>query len=152
MVANDFGFRYEEAWVQPDWQLAEGDTTILGYACNKARCVYRGREWTAWYALELTTDAGPWKLAGLPGLILAAHDASGAFSFTATGLDRGGSNKAITFDQRRYEVITPRGLQQLKRDYWHDQWNTRNRLEGRPWSRPSDAQGVFTACFIETYE
>lgn len=56
---NDFFFCYEETIPSFAWELAEGDTLILGYPCHKAVCKFRGRSWTAWYALDLPFDNGP---------------------------------------------------------------------------------------------
>ena len=34
---------------------------------------FRGREWKVWFSEEIPLSLGPWKLGGLPGLILAVH-------------------------------------------------------------------------------
>ena len=41
-----------------------------------------GKQWTAWYTEEMPSSAGPWKLRGLPGLIIKAEDAEGIHCFT----------------------------------------------------------------------
>ena len=65
------------------WTLAEGTDTICGYPCRKATGTYGGRTWTAWYAEEIPVSFGPWKLAGLPGLILEACDSENIHRFSA---------------------------------------------------------------------
>lgn len=76
-------FYYEEEIPQMEWNLEEGDTTICGYACQRASTTFRGRTWTVWYAPELPYMEGPWKLQGLPGMILKATDSEGDYCFTA---------------------------------------------------------------------
>ncbi|MGN0030214.1 MAG: GLPGLI family protein [Marinilabiliaceae bacterium] len=85
---GNLDYLYEETIPSPEWQLVDGDTTILSYPCQKAVSHFRGRVWTAWYAPELPYDNGPWKLGGLPGLILKAEEQDGIFSFTATGIEK----------------------------------------------------------------
>lgn len=82
---NNTLYYYEPIPAQ-DWQPEEGDTLIADYACQKARCDFRGRQWTAWYTLDIPYSNGPWKLGGLPGLILKADDAAGDFSFTCISI------------------------------------------------------------------
>ena len=74
-------FIYNEPMVKTDWILEPGDTTIVSYHCKKAICNFRGRKWTAWYTLDIPISEGPWKIDGLPGMILKAYDSKGQYSF-----------------------------------------------------------------------
>lgn len=65
-----------------DWSLSEDTLSIGGYLCRKATGKYAGRTWMAWYTEEIPSSAGPWKLRGLPGLILKADDTENIFSFS----------------------------------------------------------------------
>lgn len=76
-------FFYEETLDTLNWQLLPGDSILLDYACRKARVRYAGRVWTAWYANDIPVSSGPWKLTGLPGLILFAYDDTGTHTFQA---------------------------------------------------------------------
>lgn len=64
-----------------NWKLCRGEKTICGYPCKKATTTFRGRTWTAWYAPSLNYSDGPWKLCGLPGLVLEASEAEGKIAF-----------------------------------------------------------------------
>lgn len=69
------------------WKIiADSTTTILGYECIMATTDFHGRHWTAWFAPEIPLQDGPWKLCGLPGLILQADAAGNQYGFTATGI------------------------------------------------------------------
>lgn len=77
---------YEEDIEVPQWEIEDSVKTILGYECQKAVTDFRGRHWIAWFAPDIPVSDGPWKLSGLPGLILEAHDIKNHYSFTATGI------------------------------------------------------------------
>lgn len=82
-------FYYKDKLPKMDWKIADGDTmTVNGYLCKKAVANYGGRQWTVWFAEELSMPCGPWKLNGLPGLIMAAHDADNFFKFTCVGIEQ----------------------------------------------------------------
>ena len=85
---SNLNFYYTEKMPEFDWSLQDGDSTICNYVCHKALTLFRGRTWKVWYTEELPYDDGPWKLKGLPGLILKAEDANGDFSFTAIGIKK----------------------------------------------------------------
>ena len=68
------------------WKLADDTLTVCGYLCQKAVGKYGGRTWTAWYSEDVPAFFGPWKLSGLPGMILLAEDADGIFTFLCVGL------------------------------------------------------------------
>lgn len=83
---EDLGY-YIEPLSEMAWNIVEDSTTnVLGYDCMMAETDYHGRQWKAWFTTELPMPFGPWKLHGLPGLILKA-EANGGFSFAATGIE-----------------------------------------------------------------
>jgi len=88
---------YAENKVDRKWVLQDGTLKVCGYECNKAVASFGGREWTVWYAPEITISDGPWKLYGLPGLILKASEATGTHSFEAIAIRK--SNRPIYLDK-----------------------------------------------------
>ncbi len=57
-----------------NWLLQKETKKIGQFNTHKATANFRGRLYTAWYTLEVPLPYGPWKLQGLPGLILEAYD------------------------------------------------------------------------------
>ena len=112
---------YEEAMPELGWQRTEGDTIIAGYRCERAEANFRGRRWTAWYAREIPVGDGPWKLHGLPGLILFAEDAQGDFSFNCIGIEKGSGQTIAVVHQSRYMKGTPKKIEELERLFYRDE-------------------------------
>ena len=78
-----------DKWEVFNWELKKDTKEIGRYECSKAVAKFRGREFTAWYAPELAVPYGPWKLFGLPGLILEASDATKEFYVVASEIKIG---------------------------------------------------------------
>lgn len=78
-------YYYTEPTERIEWNIEEDTATIISYRCRKATARYRGLQWTVYFTEEIPIAEGPWKLHGLPGLILRA-DADGRFSFEATAI------------------------------------------------------------------
>jgi GLPGLI family protein len=57
-----------------NWQLIEEFKKIGKLNCQKAITTFRGRKYEVWFTHEIPIPTGPWKLHGLPGLILEAQD------------------------------------------------------------------------------
>ena len=56
------------------WKVTKESKKILGYTCYKATTKFRGRNYAAWFAPDIPYNLGPWKLGGLPGLILKVEN------------------------------------------------------------------------------
>lgn len=56
------------------WFVSEDTMSIGKIKCKKATCDFRGRHYTAWYSEEIKFSYGPWKMGGLPGLIVDLQD------------------------------------------------------------------------------
>lgn len=67
-------FKYVEDEFDFNWTIHFEKKNILGYSCQKATTIFRGRKWTAWFSSEIPISDGPWKFCGLPGLILSVSD------------------------------------------------------------------------------
>ena len=70
------------------WTLSDDTLMVAGYLCKTAACQLHGRKWTVRYTEDIPTTAGPWKLCGLPGLILKAEADDGVHRFTLVSLER----------------------------------------------------------------
>ena len=90
-VYDDFSdqfAKYKEPFEEMLWEvMADSTKTVLGYECMMATTSYHGRDWTAWFTPEIPVHDGPWKFAGLPGVILMASESQGIHSFTANGIE-----------------------------------------------------------------
>jgi GLPGLI family protein len=71
------------------WNLEKDDKMIDSFQCFKATTYFKGRNYIAWYCPKIPLPDGPWKLGGLPGLILEAYDENKDLYFMAKGIQFG---------------------------------------------------------------
>ena len=97
-----FPHDYEGSEPTPDivWTLTDDTLTVSGYLCQTATCNFRGVAWHVWYTEEIPSSAGPWRLRGLPGLIIKAESEAHTFRLAELWQDRG----AITAPEQRPDV------------------------------------------------
>jgi GLPGLI family protein len=74
-----------DEWPSIDWKITEETKKISQLKCQKAIGAWRGRTYEAWFCADLPFHAGPWKLNGLPGLIVEAVDTRQQVSFKFAG-------------------------------------------------------------------
>lgn len=109
-------FRYDEEMPALDWELTDSVTTVLGYECQSARCSFRGREWTVFYTEEIPIMDGPWKLHGLPGLIMKASDKDGHYTFECIGI-KSKADRPVTIYKVPFNKTDRRGYYDAKHRY-----------------------------------
>lgn len=115
-------YTYTETAYPFPWAISEEIDTIAGYECHKATATYGGRDWTAWYTTEVPVPFGPWKLTGLPGLVVEAVSNDGIHSFILTTL-RQGSSVIPTFVPRTAVKTSREKFVKLKNEFEKDPWN-----------------------------
>ena len=78
----------EEDGPNINWKISKDTASFSGVKCQKAVANFKGRKWIAWFAPDLPFQSGPWKLNGLPGLIVEAHDEKNEVKFQFAGIDK----------------------------------------------------------------
>ncbi len=72
---------YEDPPMKLDWNVTGNFKIIKGkFECYEALTDFRGRSYRAWFCPNIQSVGGPWKLNGLPGLILEVEDTRGYFA------------------------------------------------------------------------
>lgn len=64
-----------------NWKIENEFKKIGNLKCQKAYGKFRGRNYIAWFTTAFPLPTGPWKLQGLPGLILEAYDENKEVNF-----------------------------------------------------------------------
>ncbi|CAM1351067.1 GLPGLI family protein [Tenacibaculum insulae] len=67
-----------------NWEITNEFKKIGEYKCQKATGYFRGRTYTTWFTNKIPVPFGPWKLQGLPGLIIEVKDAKKEVYFRVT--------------------------------------------------------------------
>lgn len=80
-------FLLQEQLGSIQWTIEDDTKQIGNFKCQKASCRFRGRDYTAWFTPEIPVCFGPWKLNGLPGLILEVSDSKQEVIFFAVEIN-----------------------------------------------------------------
>lgn len=91
-------YKYTEQLPAIGWQFTDEKKTVLDYECQKAVCKFGGRTYEAWFAPDIPISDGPWKLHGLPGLILEVYDTQRHYEFAFLGMRDCAGEMAIPVD------------------------------------------------------
>ncbi len=113
-------FRVEEAMPKINWTITVDTATVCGYLCKKATAHLYGRDYEAWFTPEIPRNDGPWKLQGLPGLILKANDTQNHYTFLATGIEQASRLSLIEFSTNSNRLISRKELNMLYKRFNDD--------------------------------
>lgn len=85
-IMNQDNYAIRESLEKINWTIEKETKQLLGYTCQKATGICKGRNYIAWFTTDIPASFGPWKLQGLPGLILEASDMAQRIKFTCTSI------------------------------------------------------------------
>jgi GLPGLI family protein len=72
LVGTNYVFKEQLPVIK--WNIQNNYKTIGTIKCQLATGYCRGRNYTAWFAVDIPITIGPWKFNGLPGLIVSIED------------------------------------------------------------------------------
>ncbi|WP_300691073.1 GLPGLI family protein [Chryseobacterium sp.] len=106
---------YKEPVIK-NWKLIDETKIINTITCKKAEVNFKGRNWIAWYSLEIPLPYGPYKFSGLPGLIVKITDDKEEYDFELVKSvpTYKLKDKLITIKKSRYTEAIETTQQKLK--------------------------------------
>ena len=130
---HKYNSQYSEPIPRQSWIISFDMQEILGYTCQKATCHFRGRNHVAWFAPDIPVRQGPWKLGGLPGLILKAHDADTLYTFEAVKIETG-KHPITRYEYKDYKKESREKVQRMQREFSENWYKSAgaHRVENRP--------------------
>lgn len=78
----------DDAMPSIDWKISSDTANYGGLHCQKATAHFKGRDYTAWFCPDMPLHVGPWKLNGLPGVIVEAYDTKKDVQFMFDGVEK----------------------------------------------------------------
>ncbi|TRT95358.1 MAG: GLPGLI family protein [Microcystis aeruginosa Ma_AC_P_19900807_S300] len=97
-----------------NWKILNETKQIGGYPCQKAMGTCGGRNYIVWFTTSLPVPFGPWKLNGLPGLILEASDEKSYISFDFIKIKMGEEIQNISTSSSDLIETSNRSFEKLK--------------------------------------
>lgn len=79
-------YQYQEPNTPLQWEFTEDTKQIGQYSVIKATTSFGGRDYEAWFTLEVPILDGPYVFSGLPGLILELYDTQKDYQFFLNSL------------------------------------------------------------------
>jgi len=107
-----------------DWNIEDTTKMIANYKAYRATCTFRGRKWIAWFTPEIPFPFGPWKLCGLPGIILEAHDENKQWNYIVSTINLNSEDNIILPDIQDFKSLSLEGFVKLKDEFYTNFFNS----------------------------
>lgn len=105
-------YKYQEPQPIMNWKLHSETDSVFNYKCQKATVSLFGRNYTAWYTIDIPARANLWKFSGLPGLILKVYDENEEYVWECIGLNQ--NAEAIALYDWGYKDISKEKWQEFE--------------------------------------
>jgi GLPGLI family protein len=121
LITRQFGYRdmcvVDDTLHAINWTLRDSTRVIGGYTCRAAEGVCRGRRYFVWYTPDVPVSNGPWKLHGLPGLILEGTDAEHEVAFVFESLEMPAPKNASPTPTDHFKKHRHISFREFEREY-----------------------------------
>jgi len=87
------------------WELLPETKKIGNFNCASAKTRFGGRNYQVWYTPEIPINTGPWKLYGLPGLIVEVADDAQLIYYVLASLEINKEKKDKSLDIKKIREV-----------------------------------------------
>lgn len=108
-----------------NWKISSETKNILGYTCQKASLKFREKEFEVFFTSEIPFQDGPWKLLGLPGIILEMvnDDYIAKFQIIAEKIEIGKAVKKIENPYIGKNIISIEEYKKMYKKKYEEFWS-----------------------------
>lgn len=114
-VTEHFAYKETE---KMDWEFLSDTLTIGGSLCYKAITQFGGRQWYAWYNVDMPISEGPYKFSGLPGLIYEVGDIDNNWKYSLVNLKKEESEFMFNCSDNPHTHLSKAEFYKNKRNYY----------------------------------
>ncbi|MBK7097364.1 MAG: GLPGLI family protein [Sphingobacteriales bacterium] len=75
-----------DTFVMPKWTITAELKEINRFKCQSATTHLFGRDYKVWFTTDVPVSFGPWRLVGLPGLVVEAHSLDQEVQFSLSSV------------------------------------------------------------------
>ncbi len=118
-IVDDF-FYYKQKIDLFEWKLHQETKVIKDYNAQKATMTYSGRDYIAWFTLDIPISDGPFKFNGLPGLILEITDSENHYVFKLKSFEKLEPKVPFKTNFKHYIITTKEELKEVYNRYRRD--------------------------------
>lgn len=99
-------FIYKEEAMPLEWEFTDESKMIEQYMALKATTSFGGRDYEAWFTLEVPILDGPYVFNGLPGLVLELYDTNKDYQFNLASIQPLKEPYTIDSEQRNVKLVS----------------------------------------------
>lgn len=115
-IVKDY-YKYAEDLSGMEWEILQDTGKIAGFSVQKAKTSFAGRNYSAWFSLEIPIPDGPYKFNGLPGLILKIADEEEYYVFELIGFKSLKNQIFNTESGEEYLETGKNKFREIKKEY-----------------------------------
>lgn len=101
----DFGYTVKDTLNAIRWEILQDKKQIDSINCQKAISNFRGRNYIAWFSSQYPISVGPWKLDGLPGIIVEVYTDDRNYYWKLARIDYNSEKITVNFKEIISEEI-----------------------------------------------
>jgi len=109
----DKKYGYQEPAIPLEWEVGEEIQSFSGYTVQPATTSFAGRNYVAWFTMEVPILDGPYLFSGLPGLIVELYDTEKHYHFKMLSIEKLKETK--TWKLPKYAKVTREDFIELKK-------------------------------------
>src|SRR5690625_189275 len=110
-------FLYQEPSVPLQWEFTDESKMIEQYMALKATTSFGGRDYVAWFTLEVPILDGPYVFSGLPGLILELYDTKKDYHFNLASIQPLKENYVIDSERSNTKQVSKKEFVQTYKKF-----------------------------------